>query len=300
MLPHNPLHAPPAGVVRRLSDNGSLSPAGSIDASIHGMPDGISDADRKQRELYTRQQQLLREQRTADQEKLLATISGACMLPSQPSLLPPPAQTGQEKLLAHHLRWVEPASATFSTVLASAQTLTPGGCAGSPPQVSVFCLSNPARCAGCHTRRNRWPPSHLRQTCLGVDCQIWPAPRLFRSQAPVSGVCLSTCSGAHHRPLGPVVAAAVPPAEGVSDHLCRMLHTVLVGPRCDAPDAAGLHCIQTCTDACSCLRICAACHCKPSRPEHSEECPCTAAGLQLCAALLQITSASTRVVRWQL
>ena len=70
------LHAPPAGVVRRLSDNGALSPAGSIDASIHGMPDGISDADRKQRELYTRQQQLLREQRTADQEKLLATISG--------------------------------------------------------------------------------------------------------------------------------------------------------------------------------------------------------------------------------
>ncbi len=36
----------------------------------------MSDVDRKQRELYTRQQQLLREQRTADQEKLLSTISG--------------------------------------------------------------------------------------------------------------------------------------------------------------------------------------------------------------------------------
>ena len=99
MPPLHRLHAPPAGVVRRLSDNGALSPAGSIDASIHGMPDGISDADRKQRELYTRQQQLLREQRTADQEKLLATISGACVLPRQPCLLP-----SQEKLLAHHLR----------------------------------------------------------------------------------------------------------------------------------------------------------------------------------------------------
>lgn len=36
----------------------------------------MSDVDRKQRELYTRQQQLLREQRTADQERLLATVSG--------------------------------------------------------------------------------------------------------------------------------------------------------------------------------------------------------------------------------
>lgn len=46
----------------------------------------MSDVDRKQRELYTRQQQLLREQRTADQEKLLSTISGvqsfACSLTS--------------------------------------------------------------------------------------------------------------------------------------------------------------------------------------------------------------------------
>ena len=62
-----------AGVVRRLSENGGLSPADSLGAA--GL-DGMSDVDRKQRELYTRQQQLLREQRTADQERLLATVSG--------------------------------------------------------------------------------------------------------------------------------------------------------------------------------------------------------------------------------
>ena len=33
--------------------------------------------DRRQRELYAKQQQLLREQRSQDQEKLLACISGA-------------------------------------------------------------------------------------------------------------------------------------------------------------------------------------------------------------------------------
>lgn len=69
-----------AGVVRRLSENSALSPADSLGTA--GL-DGLSDVDRKQRELYTRQQQLLREQRTADQEKLLATISGS------PSLLSP-------------------------------------------------------------------------------------------------------------------------------------------------------------------------------------------------------------------
>lgn len=35
----------------------------------------LSEMDRRQRELYAKQQQLLREQRTADQEKLLAAIS---------------------------------------------------------------------------------------------------------------------------------------------------------------------------------------------------------------------------------
>ena len=64
------------GVVRRLSENGGLSPADSLGTAASGTLDGMSDVDRKQRELYTRQQQLLREQRTADQEKLLATISG--------------------------------------------------------------------------------------------------------------------------------------------------------------------------------------------------------------------------------
>ena len=34
----------------------------------------LSEMDRRQRELYAKQQQLLREQRTADQEKLLAAI----------------------------------------------------------------------------------------------------------------------------------------------------------------------------------------------------------------------------------
>lgn len=65
-----------AGVVRRLSENGGMSPADSLGTG--GLPEGMSEADRKQRELYTRQQQLLREQRLADQEKLLACISGGC------------------------------------------------------------------------------------------------------------------------------------------------------------------------------------------------------------------------------
>lgn len=64
-----------AGVVRRLTENGGLSPADSLGTAASGTLDGMSDVDRKQRELYTRQQQLLREQRTADQEKLLSTIS---------------------------------------------------------------------------------------------------------------------------------------------------------------------------------------------------------------------------------
>ena len=67
-----------ADVVRLLTENGGLSPADSLGAAASGTLDGMSDVDRKQRELYTRQQQLLREQRTADQEKLLATISGLC------------------------------------------------------------------------------------------------------------------------------------------------------------------------------------------------------------------------------
>ena len=45
------------------------------DASVDG--GGLSEMDRRQREIYNKQQQLLREQRSADQEKLLACISGA-------------------------------------------------------------------------------------------------------------------------------------------------------------------------------------------------------------------------------
>lgn len=59
-LPRTP---PSSNVVRRLSENG-------IEAA-----DG-SDPSGKQRELYNKQQALLREQRTADQEKLLTCISG--------------------------------------------------------------------------------------------------------------------------------------------------------------------------------------------------------------------------------
>ena len=37
----------------------------------------LNDVERRQRELQSKQQQLLREQRTADQEKLLSCITGA-------------------------------------------------------------------------------------------------------------------------------------------------------------------------------------------------------------------------------
>ncbi len=75
------------GVVRRLTENGALSPADSLTPAASGTLDGMSEVDRKQRELYTRQQQLLREQRTADQEKLLATISGVLVAQLVPMLL---------------------------------------------------------------------------------------------------------------------------------------------------------------------------------------------------------------------
>lgn len=42
--------------------------------------EGESDAERRQRELYSSQQNILREQRTVDQEKLLKVISGAVSL----------------------------------------------------------------------------------------------------------------------------------------------------------------------------------------------------------------------------
>lgn len=38
--------------------------------------EGMSEVDRKQRELYSKQQQLLREQRSQDMQKLLDCISG--------------------------------------------------------------------------------------------------------------------------------------------------------------------------------------------------------------------------------
>ena len=43
---------------------------------------GMSEMDRRQRELYAKQQQLLREQRSQDQEKLLACISGGPRSPA--------------------------------------------------------------------------------------------------------------------------------------------------------------------------------------------------------------------------
>ena len=59
---------------------GGRTPSGSLGGLVNGAAaaglEGLSDVDRRQRELYARQQQLLREQRSADQEKLLACISG--------------------------------------------------------------------------------------------------------------------------------------------------------------------------------------------------------------------------------
>lgn len=43
-------------------------------------PGGESEMDRRQRELYVKQQQLLREQRAADQERLLTAISGMVLV----------------------------------------------------------------------------------------------------------------------------------------------------------------------------------------------------------------------------
>lgn len=58
-----------------------VRPRENGDASGEG---GLSEMDRRQRELYAKQQQLLREQRSQDQEKLLACISGAA--PLRPNL----------------------------------------------------------------------------------------------------------------------------------------------------------------------------------------------------------------------
>ena len=57
-----------AGAAGRARENGDASADGG----------GLSEMDRRQREIYNKQQQLLREQRSADQEKLLACISGGC------------------------------------------------------------------------------------------------------------------------------------------------------------------------------------------------------------------------------
>ncbi|KAK9836002.1 hypothetical protein WJX81_005192 [Elliptochloris bilobata] len=57
---------------------GGRGPGGALGGLENGSAaglEGLSDVDRRQRELYARQQQLLREQRSADQEKLLACIS---------------------------------------------------------------------------------------------------------------------------------------------------------------------------------------------------------------------------------
>ncbi|KAK9809830.1 hypothetical protein WJX72_000004 [[Myrmecia] bisecta] len=65
---------PTPGVVRRLSDHGMMGASISRIASEDG-GEALSDVDRKQRELQMKQQQLMREQRTADQERLLAAIA---------------------------------------------------------------------------------------------------------------------------------------------------------------------------------------------------------------------------------
>ena len=63
------LHPPPPC----LSHPSTLAFAGRLEAPSSSEP--LSEMDRRQRELYAKQQQLLREQRTADQEKLLGAIS---------------------------------------------------------------------------------------------------------------------------------------------------------------------------------------------------------------------------------
>ena len=82
-----PAPAPAAAVAANGSPLGLPRPGAGVD--------GLSEVDRRQRELYTKQQLLLREQRSADQEKLLACISGEarekgvfCVV--SPRLPPPP------------------------------------------------------------------------------------------------------------------------------------------------------------------------------------------------------------------
>lgn len=68
---------------------------------------GLSEMDRRQREIYNKQQQLLRDQRTADQEKLLLSISGT------PCPRPAPATLRSTDALLDHWRrvkFVKPAS----------------------------------------------------------------------------------------------------------------------------------------------------------------------------------------------
>ena len=60
----------------------SVGGLGAISNSA-GHLDGLSEVDRRQRELYSKQQQLLREQRAADQEKLLACIGGVYLVSGQ-------------------------------------------------------------------------------------------------------------------------------------------------------------------------------------------------------------------------
>ena len=53
-----------------------LCMAGSLE---NGDVAHLNEVERRQRELQSKQQQLLREQRTADQEKLLSCITGATL-----------------------------------------------------------------------------------------------------------------------------------------------------------------------------------------------------------------------------
>ena len=71
--------------------NGSATPRTPLSVRRMNMQDGHegeSDADRRQRELYSSQQNLLREQRTADQDKLLKAIGGKVQAWTGMHLLP--------------------------------------------------------------------------------------------------------------------------------------------------------------------------------------------------------------------
>lgn len=79
-IPNSPIpqRADASGaVIGRASLAAGVARPGSVRENADGADSaGLSEMDRRQREIYNKQQQLLRDQRTADQEKLLVSISG--------------------------------------------------------------------------------------------------------------------------------------------------------------------------------------------------------------------------------